>query len=125
MQLTLIPCSPNCTLKLFVNPATACFDALCAWGRPMEIFEARLAVKSMQPFLNRTMTLAAYLAPKKPPNTLTSNTLLKSLAACVTLTSLSPGMPALLNMISSFPYLDTAKFTAFWTSDSHVTSQWT
>lgn len=36
-----------------------------------------------------------------------------------------PGMPALLNMMSSFPNLETAVSTTFCTSKSWVTSQWT
>ncbi|MFS7915339.1 hypothetical protein Hanom_Chr02g00164181 [Helianthus anomalus] len=34
-------------------------------------------------------------------------------------------MPALLNMMSSFPKVETAVSTAFLTSESWVTSQWT
>jgi hypothetical protein len=36
-----------------------------------------------------------------------------------------PEIPALLNMMSSLPYLETAVSTAFWTSESTVTLQWT
>ncbi|TYH89295.1 hypothetical protein ES332_D01G249800v1 [Gossypium tomentosum] len=106
MQLTRIPYSPNSPLKLLANPTTACFDR-------------------MHPFWAGTITRAACLAPKKPPTTLTSRTFLKlSPSEAMALNSSSPAIPALLNMISSLSYLKTAKSTAFWTSVSHVTSQW-
>lgn len=56
----------------------------------------------------------------------TSNTSLKSARLTSRMVGVRvPVVPALLNITLSLPCFSTVKSTAFWTSDSSVTSQWT
>nr|KYP68689.1 hypothetical protein KK1_022328 [Cajanus cajan] len=80
----------------------------------------------MQPLLAGIMTLAACFVPRKAPTKFVLITRSKSDLLLSTMLGLKSSIiPVLLSMISSFPYLETAVFTAFSTSFSILTSQWT
>ena len=66
------------------------------------------------------------LVPRKAPTRLTLATCSKSAWVFSRMLNLaSPTIPALLYIMSSLPYMETAWLTAFSTSISLVTSQWT
>nr|AFK41992.1 unknown [Medicago truncatula] len=85
-----------------------------------------LAVLIMLPRRAGIITLDACFVPRKTPTKLTlitssnSDNLYSSIFVLF-----APTMPALLNMMSSLPYMEIVVFTAFSMSFSFVTSQWT
>ncbi|RYR16676.1 hypothetical protein Ahy_B04g073714 [Arachis hypogaea] len=75
------------------------------------------------------MTLEACLIPNATPLTLTLIIMSNSSGSKLTMLFLefdwSPSTPALLNIMSSLPYLETVEVTKLSTSCSMLTSQWT
>ncbi|CAN0879308.1 hypothetical protein LINGRAHAP2_LOCUS12961 [Linum grandiflorum] len=127
MQFTRIPCGPISTARFFTSPTTACFDAVYTCGAcPCTPAVTTLAVNRMDPRFRGTITLAACFAARKAPYTLTPKTASKVARSNDEIVGYGVSIrPALLNMMSNLPWVETAVSTAFSTWDSSVTSQWT
>nr|KYP68696.1 hypothetical protein KK1_022335 [Cajanus cajan] len=80
----------------------------------------------MLPLRAGTITRAACFVPRNTPTRLMFITASNSdFVLSRMLALIGPLMPALFTMMSSLPCSETAAFTAFSTSFSFVTSQWT
>lgn len=123
-QLTRIPYRPSSAAAFIVSPSRAHFAHVYACDAAPATAEARLDVPMMQPRRAGTITRAACFVPRNDPTRLTASTRSKSsLVLSRMLWHAAPPMPALLNMMSSFPNLATAWSTAPAMSSSLVTSQ--
>ncbi|RHN71110.1 hypothetical protein MtrunA17_Chr3g0142661 [Medicago truncatula] len=124
IQLTRIPCLYSSEAMDLTMPITTNLDTEYVCCAIPPITPVTLAVHRMDPVPRRIITRAACLMPAITPRTFIFMTLSNDSRSRSTMFGgVLQGIPALLYMISSCLYSETAKSTASDMSDSFVTSQ--
>ncbi|CAL9065685.1 unnamed protein product [Musa banksii] len=103
-QFTRTPCPPSSAAALFISPTTACFEQTYESGTTPPSTDAVLPVITMLPRRAGAITRAACFVARNAPTTLTAITRSNSaLSLSARPFPNSRKVPALLNMMSSFP----------------------
>ncbi|URD85671.1 hypothetical protein MUK42_26739 [Musa troglodytarum] len=103
-QFTRTPCPPSSAAALFISPTTACFEQAYETGTTPPSTDAALPVITMLPRRAGAITRAACFVARNAPTTLTAITRSNSaLSLSARPVPNSRKVPALLNMMSSFP----------------------
>lgn len=127
MQLIRTPLRHSSLATDFTTPCIVYLDIVYGCGPSPPISPLMLDMHRMDPEPVGIMTRAACFIPATIPRTLICMTWSNSVRSRSTMLGGidGPVIPALLYIMSSFPWRDTVMFTASSTWDSSLTSHWT